>query len=346
MDFSSDNAWGVHPDILAAISSANSGTASSYGNDSWTERLAKAFRDLFERKVAVFPVFTGTAANSIALACATASWGAIICHAESHINIDECGAPEFYSGAKLLTLDGRNGKFAAAALDALAASYADRGVHSVLPMSVSVTQATEAGTLYTLSEVGAIAEVAKRHKLSLHMDGARFANAVAALKCSPAELTWKLGVDLLSFGATKNGALGAEAIVVFKPELAQGLEYRRKRAGHLASKMRFVSAQLLAYVENGLWLKLAERANAGAKRLSDGLARLGLLPVYPVEANEIFVWLPVAYIDALTKKGARVLPWTSIPEGGKLLVRLVMSFATPEKSIDDFLAELTKLAGK
>jgi threonine aldolase len=345
MDFSSDNAWGVAPEILAAIENANTGTAASYGNDAWTKQLSTAFSDIFEREVAVFPVFTGTAANSIALACATAPWGAILCHAESHIHIDECGAPEFFSGGKLLPLEGAEGKFSAASLDALA-MYGDGDVHRVQPMSVSITQATEAGTVYSLDEVGAISEIAKKHKLVLHMDGARFANAVAALGCSPAELTWKRGVDILSFGATKNGALAAEAIVVFAPELANGLEFRRKRAGHLSSKMRFVSAQLLAYLENGLWLQLAGRANARAQRLADGLVRLGLQPLYRVEANEIFVWLKQSLIEGLNAKGARLLPWTSVPREGKILVRLVTSFATPEEDIDRFLAELQKLAGK
>jgi threonine aldolase len=346
MDFSSDNAWGVVPEIMAAIESANSGTAASYGNDAWTERLGKAFSDLFERDVAVFPVFTGTAANSIALACATAPWGAIYCHPESHIHIDECGAPEFYSGAKLLPIEGPAGKFSAASLEAAQINWGDRGVHSVRPMSVSITQATEAGTLYSLAEVEAISEVAKKYKLALHMDGARFANAVSALGCTPAELTWKRGVDLLSFGATKNGALAAEAIVVFTPRLVEGLEYRRKRAGHLSSKMRFVSAQLLAYLEDALWLRLAERANARAKRLAEGLQRLGVVPAYPVEANEIFVWLSMADMDALNAKGARLWPWTNVVQGGKVMTRMVTSFATPEKDIDAFLSELKKLAGK
>jgi threonine aldolase len=245
-----------------------------------------------------------------------------------------------------LPVDGPAGKFSAAALEAAQLNWGDRGVHSPQPMSISLTQATEAGTVYSLDEVASIAEVAKRHKLALHMDGARFANAVVALGSTPAELTWKRGVDMLSFGATKNGALGAEAIVVFKPELVEGLEYRRKRAGHLSSKMRFVSAQLLAYVENGLWLKMAGRANAAAKRLADGLTRLGVKPVYPVEANEIFIWLTKADMKSLNAKGARLGPWTNAVDNGKVMTRLVTSYATPDTDIDAFLAELKKLAGK
>ena len=346
MDFSSDNASGIAPEILAAIGAANAGTASSYGNDDWTERLQKAMSDLFERDVAVFPVFTGTAANSIALASATAPWGAIFCHSESHIHVDECGAPEFYSGAKLLPLEGAGGKIEGATLPDKTKEYFGRGVHSAEPMSISITEASEFGTVYTPDEISDISEFAKRRKLALHMDGARFANAVATLGCSPAALSWKAGVDVMSFGATKNGALAAEAIVVFTPELKNDLEFRRKRGGHLSSKMRFVSAQLLAYLENGLWLELAKRANASARRLADGMTTLGFRPAFPVEANEVFVRLPVAMVDALQKKGARFFPWTQSPDKDSWLIRLVASFATPEKDIVDFIAAVKSLSGK
>lgn len=347
MDFSSDNAAGVAPEIMAAIVAANQGTAVSYGGDPWTKRLQQSFSALFERDVEVYPVFTGTAANALSLACVAPSWGGIFCHPESHIQTDECGAPEMFSGgAKLLLVGGDNAKISSAALKDAVAAASDRGVHSVHPSAISITQASEFGTVYSRAEIGAISDIARANKLCLHMDGARFANAIVTLGCTPAEMTWKAGVDLLSFGATKNGALGAEAIVVFNRDLAKDLGFRRKRAGQLSSKMRFVSAQLVAYLENGLWLTLARRANEGARRLAAGASELGVTPVFPVEANEVFLALPQHLIDALLQRGAGFFPWAPINGSNEIMVRFVTSFAMPEKAIDDFLAALKSLLGK
>lgn len=347
MDFSSDNAAGVAPEIMAAIVAANQGTTASYGSDPWTKRLQLAFSELFERDVDVYPVFTGTAANALALASVAPPWGGIFCHPESHIQTDECGAPEMFSGgAKLLLVGGDNAKISSVALKDAIAAASDRGVHSVHPSAISITQASEFGTVYSRAEIAAISDIARANKLHLHMDGARFANAIVTLGCTPAEMTWKAGIDLMSFGATKNGALGAEAIVVFNRDLGKDLGFRRKRAGQLSSKMRFVSAQLGAYLDNGLWLTLARRANANAKRLADGVSGLGLKPAFAVEANEVFLPLPKALIDALHQKGASFFPWAPIKGSEEILVRFVTSFATPEAAIDDFVAALKPLLGK
>src|SRR5579872_3834132 len=267
MNFASDNAYGALPEVWAAIQAADRGAALAYGNDALTKDLTARFAALFERDVAAFPVFTGTAANALSLACLTPPFGAVLCHRDSHIMTSECGAPEFYSGAKLIGLDGADGKLTpegiADALEGL-----DGSVHSVQPRVVSVSQASELGTVYSRAEIAAISELVHARGLKLHMDGARFANAMAHLGGSPAEATWKCGVDALSFGATKAGALAAEAVVFFDPALAGEFEYRRKRGGHLASKMRFVSAQLEAMLEKNLWLASAARANMLAARLA------------------------------------------------------------------------------
>lgn len=337
MNFSSDNAYGAAPEILAALAAANTGTARSYGEDAITKGLTQRFSEIFEREVSVFPVVTGTAANSLALATLCPPHGAIFCHAESHIATDECGAPEFFShGAKLVTLDGADAKFAAQAIDAAMPNF-QRGVHSPKPSAVSITQASERGTVYKPDEIAAIAATAKKHGMKLHMDGARFANALAHLKCSPADITWKAGVDALSFGASKNGALAAEAVVFFNKEDVADFEYRRKKAGHLVSKMRFISAQLEAYLANDLWLKLAAKANALTAQLAEGLSRVeGAQIVNPVEANALFVRLPDSIVARLRKTGAQFYDWEP-PQNGKTLVRLVVSFATPEKDIAQFL---------
>ena len=305
MNFCSDNTVGAAPEIMAALAEANAGQAMPYGEDPLTECLAARFGETFETDVTVFPVITGTAANALALSVMVPPFGAVYCHREAHIAVDECGAPEFYSGgAKLVLLDGRDGKVEA---DALAAALTGAGagnVHHVQPAALSLTQQTECGTVYSIDEVAALCEAARRHGLGVHMDGARFANAVAHLGCAPADVTWRAGVDALSFGATKNGALAAEAVVVFKPELARELGYRRKRAGHLLSKMRFVSAQLEAYLAAGLWLKNATHANRLAATLARGLAAVpGAEVIHPVHGNEVFVRLPEPVIDGLLADG-------------------------------------------
>jgi threonine aldolase len=330
MDFRSDNVAGAAPEIMAALMEANKGDVSSYGADPWSLKLDAAFSALFERECKVFPVATGTAANVLSLSCVTPGYGAIYCHQDSHIVTDECNAPEFFTGgAKLVTLPGENGKLDAAALDAALALGWAGSQHNPQPSAVSITQATEAGTVYSTDEVAAIAERCKRHGMTLHMDGARFANAVAGLNVAPADLTWRAGVDVLSFGATKNGAMGVEAVVFFKPELAESFLYRRKRGAHLFSKARFLSVQLLAMLDNGLWLRLAREANARARELADGLGSLpGAKVVWPVQANEVFVQLPAAAADAMRKRGALFHTWSEADS----LYRFVCAF---DKTRDD-----------
>lgn len=336
MNFASDNVTGISPEIMAALTEANQGAAMPYGNDDLTRTLESRFCDLFETQVEVFPVATGSAANALALAVMAPPFGAIYCHAESHINVDECGAPEFYTGgAKLVLLEGDQGKMQPEAL-AIALNQGGAGVvHHVQPAAVSLTQATEAGTVYALEEVGAIAQIAHAQGLHLHMDGARFANAIISLGCSPAEMTWKAGVDMLSFGATKNGAMAAEAIIVFNPNLSRELSYRRKRGGHLFSKMRFLSAQLLAYITDDLWLRNAAHANRMAAKLAMGLQALPQAHLlYPVQANELFVALPEEVIQGLLNDGFQFYRW---PGDEAVLIRLVTAFNTSEEDVDALL---------
>ena len=332
MNFCSDNTAGAAPEIMAALAEAGAGQAMAYGDDAVTGSLAARFGEVFETDVAVFPVVTGTASNVLALAAMTPPFGAIYCHREAHFAVDESGAPEFYTGgAKLALLDGGDGKLEAAVV---ARALADAGagvVHHVQPAALSLTQQTECGTAYGVDEVAALCEVAHGHGLGVHMDGARFANAVAHLGCAPADVTWRAGVDILSFGATKNGALAAEAVVVFKPELAREIGYRRKRAGHLLSKMRFVSAQLAAYLDGGLWLRNAAHANRLAAVLAEGLGAVGGAElVYPVEGNEVFVRLPEPVIAALLADGFAFHRW-----GGETAttVRLVTAFDTRAEDV-------------
>ena len=332
-DFRSDNVAGAAPEVVDALALAARGTASSYGADEWTERLKTKLAALFETEVAVFPVATGTAANSLALAAMTPPYGAVYCHEEAHINVDECGAPELYTGgAKLVGLKGEGGKLTPATLDSALAGSGIGVVHRVQAAALSLSQATEAGTVYTPQEVAALSDVAHRAGLAVHMDGARFANAVARLGCTPAELTWKAGVDALSLGGTKGGCLAAEAVVIFNPALAEDFGYLRKRGGHLLSKMRFVSAQLEAWLDGALWLRLARHANAMADRLAAGLATVpGAEIAFPVEANEVFVRLPEGAIGALETAGFRFHRW----EGS--LLRLVTAFDTPAWAVDEFV---------
>src|SRR5947209_10726732 len=320
MNFASDNAAGIAPQILAAISRANSGAALAYGGDPWTQRVEARFAEIFEREVAAFLVPTGTAANALALAHLTPPWGAVLCHEEAHVATDECGAPEFFGGGiKLVGLAGEAGKIAPETLQrALDGQWG--GPHHVSPAMLSLSQATEAGTIYRAEEVRALADVAHARGLSVHMDGARLANALARLAVSPAEATWKAGVDVLSFGATKGGALAAEAVLFFEPARAAGMQERRKRAGHLVSKHRFVAAQMDACLADDLWLRLARHANAMADRLGNGLSAAGYAPAWPVEANEVFVALPQEICERLQRAGASFYPWTSdsLPKGGTL----------------------------
>ena len=337
MNFASDNAYGALPQIWAALQAADRGTALAYGNDAITKALSERFAELFECRVTVFPVLTGTAANALALACLTPPYGAVLCHRDSHIMTSECGAPEFFSGAKLIGLDGADSKLAPQAI-AEALEGLDGSVHSVQPRVVSLSQASELGTVYSRAQLAAISELTHARGLKLHMDGARFANAMAHLGCTPAEATWKCGVDVLSFGATKAGALAAEAVVFFDQAAAQDFAYRRKRGGHLASKMRYVSAQLEAMLEGDLWRSSAARANALAARLADGLKQVPDIEIAaPVETNMVFARMPVEQAARLRAGGAEFHDWLP-PKNGKALVRLAIAFATPEEDVTKLIA--------
>jgi threonine aldolase len=340
VSFRSDNVAGVAPEILAAIGAANGGTAPSYGTDPLTAQLQERFGQLFETKVRVAPVATGTAANALSLSLLAGPYGAVMCSATAHINDSECGAGEFFTGgAKLVTLASRHGKLQPDALEHALATAGIGMTHRVQPQLLSVTEGTERGTLYQLDELRELFAIAKRFGLRIHMDGARFANALAALRCSPAELTWKLGVDVLSFGATKNGAMCTDAVVVFDPGLFDELGFRARRAGQVFSKMRFLSAQLLAYVEGGLWLRLADNANATAARLARGLEALsGVTLVDPVEINEVFATMPPGMIEGLKAAGM------GFHDRGGGHIRAVTAFDTTEEQVDAFLAAAARHA--
>ncbi len=337
-NFTSDNVTGAAPEMLAALAAANHGQAPSYGSDALTQRLEARARELFECELAILPVTTGTAANALALSLLTPPYGAVYCHATAHVMTDECGAPEFYAGgAKLLCLPGKHGRIEPGEIAASMALIATMGVHHVQPSAVTLSQATEWGTVYGLAELDALATTARAHRLAVHMDGARFANALVHLGCTPAEATWKRGVDVLSLGATKNGALAAEAVILFNPELREQLAFRRKRAGHLWSKMRFLSAQLLAYFEGGLWLRHASTANGLAARLAAGLLDCGGRFVAPVEANEIFVTLPEAVIASLRAGGYEFYDWPAPPGESGSVIRLVTAYDMTTADVDAFV---------
>jgi threonine aldolase len=335
--FFSDNTSGACPQILAALTAANRGLAASYGADEWTERLDALLSELFATPVRAFAVATGTAANSLSIATLSPPYGAIYGHEESHIATDECGAPGFFSGgAQLQLLPGEQGRFTADTLGkALDAHRID--VHTVQPAVVSITQATELGTVYRPAHITALASLAHQRGLKMHMDGARFANAVAFLDCHPGDITWRAGVDVLSFGATKNGALAAEAVIFFDAALVRDFELRRKRAGHLLSKSRYVAAQLIAYLEGGLWRRNAERTNRLAQDIA-GAARELLL--YPVEGNEVFLALGVQRRQALRDAGFEFYDWGS-ERGGD--ARFVVSWDQPEEDVPALCRALERL---
>lgn len=339
VNFASDNVGGAAPEIVSALTEAAAGFAMPYGNDDLTDMFRRMAAETFETELAAYPVATGTAANSIALSTLSPPYGVIYCHEGAHIEEDECAAPEFYiGGGKLTVLGGADGKISAADLKAkLGDPSAASAVHHAQPAAVSITQLTEKGTAYSLDEIRAIADVVHGAGLKLHMDGARFANAVAALGCSPAEATWKAGVDVLSFGATKNGAFAAEAVIFFDPALAKDVEFRRKRGGHLFSKMRFLSAQLCAYLENDNWLRYAANANGAAKVLADGLSDLpGVELLHPVDGNEIFARISAPVHQALRAAGCQYYAFAEAPDGS-VGVRLVTAFNTGEEQTSHFL---------
>tara|TARA_R110002096_G_scaffold28480_15_gene86325 strand:+ start:3944 stop:4960 length:1017 start_codon:yes stop_codon:yes gene_type:complete len=336
MFFASDNGAPVAPQIMAAIAAANEGYALSYGLDPRTLALRDQIRTVFEApRAEVILLTTGTAANALALASHCPPWGAIYCHAEAHVALDECGAPEFFSGGgKLHLLDGAHGKIAPETLQT-ALEAADRSVHSVQPATLSLTNVTEAGTVYHACEVAALAAIARAHSLPVHLDGARLANALAATRACPADMTWRAGVDVLSLGGTKNGLMAAEAVVLFNPAKARELELRRKRAGHLGSKIRFVAAQFEAWFQGGLWLDLARQSNAMGTYLADGLRDLpGVTLHHEVEANMVFANLPAVMHARASASGA------VYAAGADGRCRLVTSWSTTKAEVDRFLTVL------
>lgn len=345
MNFISDNTAGASPAVMAALAAANQGPAAAYGGDDWSARIERLFAEIFEHEVAAFLVTTGTAANSLALASLTRPWGAVITHQESHVADDECGAPEFFMhGAKLAGLPGVGAKLTAEGVAAYLKSL-PKAVKQMPPKALSISQVTECGLVYGLEELENLGQICREHGLAFHMDGARFANALVSLGCTPAEMTWKRGVDILSFGGTKNGCLMAEAIVVFKPEFAEALDYRAKRAGQIISKGRLISAQFEGYFAEDHWYANARHANRLAKLLSDGLSRLpGVRLAWETQANEVFPIIPAAMDKALKSAGVLYHPWTelSLPEAEQVgpdeaLIRLVVSFATREEYVDKML---------
>ncbi len=348
MIFTSDNAAGVAPEILAAVAAAAEGPAMPYGADDATARVEARVREIFEAPEArVYLVGTGTAANALALACLCPPWATVYAHDESHIERDECGAPEFFTGgAKLTLIDGDQARMRPDTLAARAEDAGRPGIHHVQNGAVSLTQATERGAVYPRAAVAEIAEIAAGHGMGVHMDGTRFANAVARTNLTPAEMSWRAGVDILCLGATKNGAMAAEAVIFFRPDTAETFEFRRKRGGHLYSKMRFVAAQMEAYLDDDLWLRLAGRANAMADRLADGLrAAPGARVLNAVDANMVFAAITRAQHRRLTADGARYYVWPKVqlpdgPDDAPIEIRLVCSHDTTPGEVDAFLARL------
>ncbi|USG62724.1 low specificity L-threonine aldolase [Sneathiella marina] len=337
INFASDNSAPVAPEIMAALLAVNQGPALGYGNDSVTRGFEEQLKDVFECDLRAFPVATGTAANALGLSVMVPPYGSIFAHRLGHIETDECGAPEFYTGgAKIALQDGENGKLDAAHLDKVLSQSGAGNVHHIQPAVLSLTQTTECGTVYTEAEVAALSATAKAHGLGVHMDGARFANAVVSLDCAPADVTVKAGVDILSLGATKNGAMAVEAVVFFNQEKAQEFEFRRKRGAHLFSKMRYFSAQLDAYFADGLWLKFAHHANEMASRLAAGLASSDTASLlYPVEANMVFTKISGEAMAKLEKSNVLFYP-----EGPKedSVIRLVASWNTTSEEVDAVLS--------
>jgi threonine aldolase len=331
MRFFSDNAAAAHPAVIEAIARSNH-LDTAYDGDALSQSLDRAFSDLFETDVRAFWVLTGTAANCLALAALCPGYGGIICHKDAHIEVDEAGAPGFFAdGAKLMLVDGPGAKLSADSVDA-AVARVRKDVHQVQPKALSITNATEYGLVYPAGEVASLGETAKRHSLNFHMDGARFANAAVTTGASPADLTWRAGVDALSFGFVKNGGLNAEALILFRTELADEIAVRRKRAGHLASKGRMFAAQILALLEHDLWLENARSANAAAQTIANAA---GERLIYPVEANEIFVRATAAEAESLRAKGFDFYDWgpdeirfvTSWDQGGEPLDQLAAAIA-------------------
>lgn len=345
MFFASDNWAGAHPAINERLSKESTRFAAAYGTSDLDRAIEQRFNEIFEKEVAVFFVATGTAANSLSLASIARPGGLTFCHTEAHVIEDECGAPDFFSGMRMVGVEGPAGKMLPENLIERIARYPQDSVHHGRAAAVTMTQATEVGTIYTLDEINVISKIAKDNGLPLHMDGARFANALVSLGCSPAEMTWKRGVDVLSFGGTKNGCWCAEAIVFFDPQLAKDFAFLRKRTAQLFSKSRFIAAQFEAYLKDDLWIGLASHANTMADRLRTGFGSLNSARLaWQTESNEVFAVLPKASAKAASEQGAKFYDWLEprdIPEKvGKdeVLIRMVTSFATTQEDVDQFLS--------
>lgn len=344
IDFASDNRAPPAGAIIDALARASSGYAPAYGEDDWSRKAQQMLRQLFADNVHAYPVISGTAANALAISALAPPYGAVFCHRLSHLYSDECGAPEALSGAKLIPVDGADAKLEPRAVEAAVAELTVGSQHSVQPAALSITQPTERGTVYSLEELAALGECAARHGLAVHIDGARLANALCALETSPAELCARARADALSFGASKGGALAAEAVLLFGEQRAREFPFRRKRAGHLISKMRTVSAQLCAFLDGGLWLELARHANAMAATLAAGLARFADIALeHPVEANLVFVRLPGELGDRLRARGFRFF---GIGPEEQRLVRLVTSHATSADEVNELIAAIAELTGQ
>lgn len=341
-DFASDNTAAICPPAWAALEEANAGAEISYGDDKWTRRVVERVREIFETDCEVFLVFNGTAANALALAHLCRSYHGVICHERAHCQTDECGAPEFFSGgAKLILASGANGKLELNNVAAALARHPD--VHSSKPRALSLTQATEFGTLYQRDEIGTITEFARQHSLFVHMDGARFANAVAALDCAPRSITWDLGVDVFCFGGTKNGTAAGELVIFFNKELAREFDFRAKQGGQLASKMRFLAAPWVGLLQGSAWIENARHANSCAKLLARKLAdALGSDPVFPCEASAAFFRMPKSLVAGLHERG-----WCFYKFIEPDVYRLMCAWSTTERQIDEFVGDVRNcLAGK
>ncbi len=352
MNFGSDNVYGVHPAIMEAVVAANSGTQGSYGTDDYTRKAQEQLSDLFECELEAFLVLNGTAANSLCLSAMTPPYGAIICHGDAHILVDECGAPELFTGgAKLIGVNDPLGKLQLDGIEKVLTGFT-RGEHDPKPAAISLTQATELGTIYAIDEIAAIGELAHSRGMKLHMDGARFANAVVSLGCTPAEMTWRSGVDALSFGCTKNGAMMLEAVVFFDTALATDFSHRRMRAAQLLSKGRFLGAQMNCYLENDLWLDNARNANDMANYLKSVLETTDKVRIpLPVQANEVFPIMERGLFELLLSKGVVTYQWpgegpsNDLVADGEIFTRLVCSFMTSKADCDALAREVEKWNG-
>jgi threonine aldolase len=343
MFFASDNAGPALPQVMQKLLEANTGYQAPYGDDTIMEEVRETLRELFEApEAAIYLVATGTAANSLALATYTNPWDTIFCSPVAHINVDECNAPEFYANGAKLTLVPGTDRMTPQALRATIAKAQTHGVHGAQRGPVSITQVAELGGVYTLGELEALCDVAKEFDLPVHLDGARFANALVALDCTPAEMTWKAGVDVVSFGGTKNGCMGVEAVIFFDPTKAWEFELRRKRGAHLFSKHRYLSAQMAGYLENEAWLDAARKANANCVRLHAGLEAQGANILHAVEANIIFATLPRATHQKLQSGGAVYNVMDGDVSTGNpdqlLTARFVCDWSLTNDQIDQFLA--------